>query len=222
MRFFMYDWTKRQILSYNKSRNTDRQLNLYERFVAGGIAGACAQMLVYPLEIVKTRLAASPKGTYHGISDCFVRTWAAGGVKELYRGLLPSLLGIIPYAGIDLALFETLKRRYMAEHENRNPGPLITLCFGGMSSTVGQIIAYPIALVRTRMQADGLAGEAKHFNGMLDVFKQTYKYEGIRGFYRGLLPNMMKAVPAVSLSWLVFETSKRNLNEMLNSDREDA
>eukprot|EP00388_Colpodella_angusta_P012884 GDKJ01032517.1.p1 GENE.GDKJ01032517.1~~GDKJ01032517.1.p1 ORF type:complete len:316 (-),score=55.00 GDKJ01032517.1:873-1820(-) len=222
MRFFMYDWTKRQMIAYNKSHNNNHQLNLFERFVAGGIAGAAAQIIVYPLEIVKTRLAASPKGTFHGISDCFVRTWAAGGVRELYRGLLPSLLGIVPYAGIDLALFETMKRKYMASHDGIAPGPLVTLCIGGMSSTVGQLVAYPIALVRTRMQADGLGGEAKIYNGMTDVFRQTFKFEGWKGFYRGIVPNMMKAVPAVSVSWLVFETSKTNLTLFLHSENEDA
>lgn len=73
-----------------------------ERFAAGGLAGAAAQTLVYPLEIVKTRMAVSSSGTYRSISGTMASIAAGEGPAGLFRGLAPSLVGIFPYAGIDL------------------------------------------------------------------------------------------------------------------------
>lgn len=66
------------------------------------------------------------------------------------------LVGIIPYAGIDLAVYETLKKRYLAEHAEQGAPPIyLLLACGSASSSLGQIASYPLALVRTRLQAQG-------------------------------------------------------------------
>ena len=73
-----------------------------------------------------------------------------------FQGYVPNLLGIIPYAGIDLTVYETLKaayRNYSTEHTE--PGVLALLACGTCSSTCGQLASYPLALVRTRLQARG-------------------------------------------------------------------
>ncbi len=58
------------------------------------------------LQVVKTRLALGTSGQFRGIGDCFAQIVRQEGLKGLYRGLTPSLVGIIPYAGIDLAIYE--------------------------------------------------------------------------------------------------------------------
>lgn len=59
---------------------------------------------------------------------------------------------------------------------------------------MGQIVSYPLALVRTRLQVDGIGGQLRHFSGMSDVFRQTVRQEGFLALYRGLIPNLLKAV----------------------------
>ena len=51
------------------------------------------------------------------------------------------------------------------------------------------------------------------YDGLLDCLRQTVRAEGVRGLYRGIVPNMLKAVPAVAISYTVFETSKKLLLE---------
>lgn len=72
-------------------------------------------------------------------------------------GYIPNVLGIIPYAGIDLAVYETLKKKYLANHTDHQGAPPIYLLLacGSASSTLGQVCSYPLALVRTRLQAQG-------------------------------------------------------------------
>ena len=51
-----------------------------------------AQFAIYPLELVRTRLAVCPLGHYRGIVHCFTRVLQEEGHKAFYRGLTPSLV----------------------------------------------------------------------------------------------------------------------------------
>lgn len=86
---------------------SDQQsIGIPERFVAGSLAGVIAQSSIYPMEVLKTRLALRKTGQYSGISDCAKHILRREGVAAFYKGYIPNMLGIIPYAGIDLAVYE--------------------------------------------------------------------------------------------------------------------
>ncbi|XP_035888169.1 calcium-binding mitochondrial carrier protein SCaMC-3 isoform X3 [Phyllostomus discolor] len=106
-------------------------------------------------QVLKTRLTLRRTGQYKGLLDCAWQIMEREGPRAFYRGYLPNVLGIIPYAGIDLAVYETLKNRWLQQysHDSADPGILVLLACGTISSTCGQIASYPLALVRTRMQA---------------------------------------------------------------------
>ena len=89
----------------------DRQdVTILERLMSGSLAGATAQTIIYPMEVLKTRLALRKTGQFDGIVDCAKKVCKAEGAQVFYRGYVPNILGIIPYAGIDLAIYETLKQ----------------------------------------------------------------------------------------------------------------
>ena len=76
-----------------------------------------------------------------------------------YREFVVNLFGILPYAGINLALYETLKDAYLLHQLEKNrirktkrPPAIILLTIGTLSSSCGQIVVYPLALVRTKLQ----------------------------------------------------------------------
>lgn len=58
---------------------------------------------------MKTRLALRKTGEFSGISDAAKKIYSHGGLKTFYRGYVPNLIGILPYAGIDLAVYEVRK-----------------------------------------------------------------------------------------------------------------
>ena len=201
LKFFSYDYFKSQVCA------DPANPRMGERFAAGGLAGIVAQTLIYPLETTKTRLAVSSPGEYAGIWDCLGRTASNGGARALYRGLGASLTGIVPYAGTDLAIYTALKDNYANSHPGEEPSVLTVLCCGAVSSTCGQLVAYPLQLVRTRLQAQGIPGMRK-YDGMVDCFRKTIAAGGMRALYAGLGPNFLKALPAISISYVVFEKSK--------------
>lgn len=61
-------------------------------------------------QVLKTRLTLRKTGQYSGMADCARQILKTEGVRAFYRGYLPNTLGIIPYAGIDLAVYEVRSR----------------------------------------------------------------------------------------------------------------
>lgn len=105
--------------------------------------------------------------------------------------------------------------------------PLLLAC-GTVSSTCGQVCSYPLALVRTRLQAPCkfvkilltfqylfvicLSDlEGPDTRTMVSVFKDIWSKEGPTGLYRGITPNFMKVAPAVSISYVVYERCREAL-----------
>ncbi|XP_027707151.1 calcium-binding mitochondrial carrier protein SCaMC-3 isoform X5 [Vombatus ursinus] len=193
-------------------RGQQETLRVQERFVAGSLAGATAQTIIYPMEVLKTRLTLRRTGQYKGLLDCARQILEQEGPRAFYKGYLPNVLGIIPYAGIDLAVYETLKNKWLQQdsHHSADPGILILLACGTISSTCGQIASYPLALVRTRMQAQASIEGAPQLT-MLGLFRHILSREGVWGLYRGIAPNFMKVIPAVSISYVVYENMKQAL-----------
>ena len=210
-KFLAFDKIK-HAMSHDPERST-----FVERFVAGSCAGVLSQTIVYPLEITKTRLAVAPYGHYHGVVDCLKQVIKVDGLAGLSRGLLPSVLGIIPYAGVDLAVYSSLKDWYVRLNPGSSPTVPILLACGAISSTTGQLVAYPFQLVRTKLQSQGVSrghtgsGLLPTYSGMFDCFKKVVATDGFFGLYRGLSSNFAKAIPAISISYAVYETMEKQL-----------
>ncbi|KAE8583180.1 hypothetical protein XENTR_v10020453 [Xenopus tropicalis] len=151
IKFMAYEQMKRIIGSDQET------LGIHERLVAGSLAGVIAQSSIYPMEVLKTRMALRKTGQYQGMLDCGKKILLKEGVSAFYKGYVPNMLGIIPYAGIDLAVYETLKNAWLQRYatSSADPGVFVLLACGTISSTCGQLASYPLALVRTRMQAEG-------------------------------------------------------------------
>lgn len=204
LKFMAYEQTKKII----RSSNANKELSIVERFAAGSIAGGFSQSVIYPLEVLKTRLALRKTGDYKGIFDAAKKIYKNEGLRSFYRGYVPNMCGIIPYAGIDLAIYETLKNTYIRKHsdDHHMPSPLLLLACGTCSSTCGQVCSYPLALIRTKLQAT-----AYNRHTMISLFKDILKHEGIQGLYRGITLNLLKVAPAVSISYIVYEHCRQSL-----------
>ncbi|KAI9178167.1 hypothetical protein LWI28_023485 [Acer negundo] len=213
IRFHMYEVLKNLIMKASGEEDKNN-IGVTVRLFAGGLAGAVAQTVVYPMDLVKTRLQthACEGGKVPNLGTMSRDIWVHEGPRAFFRGLVPSLIGIIPYAGIDLAAYETIKdmsRKYILL--DSEPGPLSQLGCGTVSGALGATCVYPLQVVRTRMQAQrGNTDTA--YKGMSDVFRRTFQHEGFRGFYKGLFPNLLKVVPSSSISYMVYEAMKKSLD----------
>lgn len=204
IKFAAYEQIKHMMRGSNQSRT----LRIYERFLAGSLAGATAQTAIYPMEVLKTRLTLRKTGQFSGMADCAKQMLQKEGVSSFYKGYVPNLLAIVPYAGIDLAVYETLKSTWLNKNTGVvDPGVMVLVGCGAVSSTCGQLASYPLALIRTRMQAQAsIKGGPKV--SMLALLRNIVAQEGVTGLYRGISPNLLKVIPAVTVSYVVYEYTR--------------
>ncbi|KAK2025405.1 mitochondrial carrier [Colletotrichum zoysiae] len=222
IKFGSYEAAKRT-LSKLEGHNDPTNINSYSKFVAGGVAGMVAQFCVYPLDTLKFRLQTSTvQGGLSGnalVLDTAKKMWQAGGVRIAYRGVTMGLLGMFPYSAIDMGTFEFLKtsyKKYMSKYrgiheEDAKPGNVMTGIIGATSGAFGASVVYPLNVLRTRLQTQGTVMHPATYTGIVDVAQQTLKNEGMRGMYKGLTPNLLKVAPALSITWVVYENTKRLL-----------
>ncbi|XP_036595549.1 solute carrier family 25 member 41 [Trichosurus vulpecula] len=181
-----------------------------EKILASSLAVAISQTLINPMEVLKTRLMLRRTGQYKGLLDCAHQILRHEGARAFYRGYLPNMLGILPYACTDLAIYESLKWVWVnLGFESNNPSGTVGLLSITLSSTCGQMASYPLTLVRTRMQAqDTVKGSNPTMRG---VFAKILAQQGMAGLYRGVTPTLLKVLPAVGISYMVYEAMKNAL-----------
>ncbi|XP_060054522.1 mitochondrial carrier protein SCaMC-3L-like [Erinaceus europaeus] len=133
--------------------------SMEEHLLASSLAVATSQSLINPLEVLKTRLTLGWTGQYTGFGDCARKIWRQEGPHAFYRGYLPNMIGIVPYAITELAVYELIQRVWKKPgKDTEEPGGLVNLTSFTLSTTCGQIASYPFTLIRTRMQAQGQSG----------------------------------------------------------------
>lgn len=217
IKFFSYETSKRMFAKYVDQVSDARDISGFSRFMSGGIGGITSQLAIYPIETLKTRLmssqtAASPLRGFALLADTARSMYTQGGFRAYYRGLGAGLVGVFPYSAIDMSTFEGIKLFYLKYTHKEDPGVIPLLMFGSISGSVGASTVYPLNLIRTRLQASGTPAHPRIYTSFFDAAVQTYRNEGPLGFYRGLIPSLAKVVPAVSISYVVYEQSKRYLH----------
>ncbi|TFK29415.1 mitochondrial carrier [Coprinopsis marcescibilis] len=211
IKFFTYESSKRAFAKYWDKVDDPRDISGVSRFMSGGIGGISSQLSIYPIETLKTQMMSNVGDKRPSMLQSIRHIYALGGVRRFYRGLTVGLLGVFPYSAIDMSTFEALKLAYQRSLGKEEPGVLALLAFGSISGSVGATSVYPLNLVRTRLQASGSPGHPQRYTGVVDVAIKTWETDGWRGFYRGLFPTLAKVVPAVSISYVVYEHTKRRL-----------
>ena len=176
-----------------------------QRLIAGGSAGCIACTLTYPLDLIRTRLAAQTTVKhYNGIGDAFMKILRDEWAKGLYRGLKPTLIGVGPNLALNFAAYETL-RNHLQELDHGVHPMVVDMASGSAAAVVSATATFPIDLVRRRMQMrDATRGDS--FTG---VFKRVLAKEGFTGLYRGILPEFAKVAPGVAITYTSYAFLKR-------------
>ncbi|CAN1120440.1 Adenine nucleotide transporter BT1, chloroplastic/mitochondrial [Linum perenne] len=176
--------------------------------IAGGLAGVCSTLCTYPLELLKTRLTVQ-RGVYDNLLDAFVKIVREEGPGELYRGLTPSLIGVVPYAAANYWAYDTLRKAYKKAFKKEEIGNVMTLLIGSAAGAISSTATFPLEVARKQMQAGALNGG--QYKSMLHALTGILEKEGLGGLYRGLGPSCLKLVPAAGISFMCYEACKKVL-----------
>ncbi|XP_060038367.1 mitochondrial coenzyme A transporter SLC25A42 [Erinaceus europaeus] len=184
----------------------------WPRLLAGALAGTTAASLTYPLDLVRARMAVTPKEMYSNIFHVFARISREEGLPTLYHGFAPTVLGVIPYAGLSFFTYETLKSLHREYRGPRQPSPLERMVFGACAGVIGQSASYPLDVVRRRLQTAGVTGHPR--SSIAATLRAIVREEGARGLYKGLSMNWLKGPVAVGISFTTFDLTQMLLQRL--------
>ncbi|CAI0412156.1 unnamed protein product [Linum tenue] len=183
--------------------------DVFVHFLGGGMAGITAATTTYPLDLVRTRLAAQTNVLYYrGIGHALQTICREEGVLGLYKGLGATLLGVGPNIALSFSVYESLRSLWQSQRPD-DPTVAVSLACGSLSGIASSTVTFPLDLVRRRKQLEGAGGRARVYTtGLFGIFKHIIKTEGFRGLYRGIMPEYYKVVPGVGICFMTYETLK--------------
>lgn len=210
---FAYDTVNKNL---SAKPGEQSKLSVPASLIAGACAGVSSTICTYPLELLKTRLTIQ-RGVYNGLLDAFVKIIKEEGPAELYRGLTPSLIGVIPYSATNYFAYDTLRKAYRKIFKQEKIGNFETLLIGSAAGAISSTATFPLEVARKHMQVGALSGRQVYKN-VVHALVSILEQEGIQGLYRGLGPSCMKLVPAAGISFMCYEACKKIL---IDNDEEE-
>ena len=134
---------------------------------------------------------------YSGPIDCIRKLSAHEGVlKGLYRGEAVTILREAQAYGVWFLTFEYLMNADASRNRTKREdvSSLKIAAYGGLAGEALWLSSYPLDVVKSKMQSDGF-GSNMRYKSMSDCFTQIWRGEGARGFWKGIGPTLLRAMP---------------------------
>ncbi|ETS62730.1 hypothetical protein PaG_02468 [Moesziomyces aphidis] len=213
---------------------------MHSSAIAGACAGLVSSVLTCPLDVVKTRLqaqegrrrptavsapiadvAAIPSveaQRYLGLRGTLRKIWADDGIRGFYRGLGPTIFGYLPTWAIYFSVYDSCKtilaRDVAGSGEEDFVNHIVSAMTAGAASTV---CTSPLWVVKTRFMLQSSRSSVQRYRHTADAFVQIYRSEGLRGFYKGLLPSLL-GVSHVAVQFPLYESFKSLARDRVGRD----
>ncbi|KAI0438844.1 carrier protein YMC2 [Xylaria telfairii] len=178
----------------------------YKGFVAGVFSGIAKLTVGHPFDTVKVRLQTTDATRFSGPLQCVVQTVRHEGVRGLYKGATPPLVGWMFMDSLMLGSL-TIYRRLLAENvfvpkvhpsSSAQSNPVAHLpsfghgIAGIMAGSTVSFIAAPVEHVKARLQIQYSASKAeRRYSGPIDCVRKIYAAHGVRGVYKGLAATLI-------------------------------
>ena len=211
---------------------TRSDVNFGTKLLFGGISSLFFLGVTYPIDYVRTRIACdsyrhSMKLTYSSVAQCARDTIQKAGWKGLFSGILPAALWTIPYYTIAFTSYDALKLKFNngEDHGDASNSLLTHMICGGIAAAYAEAIAYPLDTLQRRIIINGMTPLYKPQPqqitesivgpfGLTSMAHSIWVQEGILGFYRGLLPNMVRSFFQMGCMFMVYQNCKKMLVNM--------
>jgi len=174
----------------------DKPLPFIYQFVAGAIAGVSEILVMYPLDVVKTRVQLQTgKGVgedaYSGMLDCFRKIIAKEGPSRLYRGITAPILMEAPKRATKFAANDEWGKLYRNLFGIPKMNQQLSILTGASAGATEAFVVVPFELVKIRLQDKA---QAHKYSGMLDCVQKIIRQEGILTLYQGLESTMWRHI----------------------------
>ncbi|ONH67841.1 Mitochondrial aspartate-glutamate transporter AGC1 [Cyberlindnera fabianii] len=181
-------------------------------FTLGSIAGAIGATIVYPIDLIKTRMQAQRALVYKNSIDCFIKVLSKEGIRGLYSGLGPQLVGVAPEKAIKLTVNDMARSFFTNKITKKIEWPFEVLS-GATAGACQVIFTNPLEIVKIRLQVQGDYAVSER-QGAMTIVRQL----GLRGLYKGVAACLLRDVP---FSAIYFPTYAHIKKDMFNYDPAD-
>ncbi|SPO32284.1 related to mitochondrial carrier protein [Ustilago trichophora] len=198
-----------------RSRISIASANMYNEAKSSAVAtsssATTAGVKEVSQEALREQIAARQKAV-PGIWQMTTKVYREeGGLRGLYRGCVPTSVGVAPYVALNFYFYEAA-RKYISPLDGSEPSPLMKLACGALAGSISQTLTYPLDVLRRRMQVAGMKDSQEKLGykdrNAINAIQNIIKAEGVTGLYRGLLPNLLKVAPSIGTSFLTYEAVK--------------
>lgn len=226
-----------QFPSLQKS-NSDTRLLALSKSACGAPSALCATLVSYPFDVIRTRRIAQLATTsgkpeqriyYTSTLNAAKLIYKLEGPLGLFRGITPQLVSMAPYTGLAFGSYEFLTQTcYRAnwntvtrkEDGQKYLGFYSKCLCSATAGVLGKSATYPFDTVRKRLQVQGFGegrlgmGETPKYSGMSDCFVKIYRTEGVKGFFKGIIPGSAKAALSTILYMQLYEHFKEKIADI--------
>lgn len=183
----------------------------WKPFVYGGLASVIAELGTFPLDTAKTRLQVQGQKydqklahlKYSGMTDVLLQISKQEGLRGLYSGISPAVLRQATYGTIKFGTYYSLKK-VAVDKWTTDDLVVINIICAALAGAVSSAIANPTDVLKVRMQVTGNKTDMSLFT----CFKNIYKYEGIRGLWRGVGPTAQRAAVIAAVELPIYDYTK--------------
>jgi len=173
----------------------DKKLGFIENFMLSGVAAGVSKTAAAPIERVKLLVQNQDEmikqgrldKPYTGVMDCTRRVLATEGIAPFWRGNLANVLRYFPTQALNFAFKDKIKAAFACPKDAGNIQKAATnIGSGGAAGSLSLLFVYSLDYARTRLANDNKSKDGtRQYNGLIDVYRQTFKSDGIQGLYRG-------------------------------------
>jgi solute carrier family 25 (adenine nucleotide translocator) protein 4/5/6/31 len=182
---------------------------------SGGLAGGIANTICYPFDFARTRLASdvgTGKKTFNGIGDCIMKTVRSQGITGLYRGWSITVAGAFVYRAGQLGTFAQIMSMNPYKEDKGITGMIAAFVAAQVARNAVMPFNYPFDTVRRRVMLESEKPPSERvYKGSLDCAKQVLQKEGLKGMYKGMIPELARGVGG-SMVIVAYDRIKAILN----------
>jgi len=177
--------------------------------MCGGFAGLSNSVLSVPVEHIRIRLQSNPNAT-NGPLPLMKEIMKTYGIRGIYKGYLATLCREIPSYAAYFSAYEYVLRSFVPEGGTVNDVPGWKLLMAGAAGGYGCWLAsYPQDVIKSCIQADSLDPTKARYRGIAHCASVIWREQGVRGFFRGFVPCMLRAFPANAGTFFTYELMMR-------------
>ena len=195
--FTSLDYYKRAIVKpwLNKLVTSETAPLWWSSLLASGMAGATSTTLLYPLEFVRTRLALDSCKEFRNMRHVVTEIVSKDGITGLYQGYTVALIGGVYYRVLYLGGYDAIKSELLHDTSAEQLTWFQRLSLAQSISLMAGTLSYPMDSIRRRMMMQaGQPRQDRLYRSGWHCFQTVLKTEGMRGFFLGLGPNIVRSV----------------------------